>query len=112
MDKETRTWAMLLHLSLLLGFAFPLIGFVAPILIWQLKKAALPGIDAHGRMILNYMLSMFLYGIAATAFSLIGLGTIVGLALLLVGIVFPCVGAIKANDGMLWRYPLMLNLIR
>lgn len=112
MDKETRSWAMLLHLSLLLGLAFPLVGFVAPILIWQLKKAALPGIDAHGRMILNFMLSMFLYSIAAMVLSLVGLGAIVGLALLLIGIVFPCVGAIKANEGVLWRYPLMLNLIR
>jgi uncharacterized Tic20 family protein len=38
MDQETRNWAMLLHLSVLLGYAFPLVGMIVPVAIWQWKK--------------------------------------------------------------------------
>ena len=38
MERETRQWALLQHLSMLAGYAVPLAGLVAPIVIWQIKK--------------------------------------------------------------------------
>ena len=46
-EQQTRRWGLFVHLSVLAGFLVPLAGLVVPIVIWQLKKAELPGIDAH-----------------------------------------------------------------
>src|SRR5262245_53506559 len=62
-DEQTRQWAMFLHLSLLAGFVVPMAGLVAPILIWQLKKTELPGIDAHGKNALNWVISVLIYAV-------------------------------------------------
>ncbi len=62
-DLETRKWAFILHMSVLAGFALPPAGFIAPIVIWQLKKNELPGIDAHGKNAVNWIISAAgLYG--------------------------------------------------
>ncbi|MEQ1904162.1 MAG: DUF4870 domain-containing protein, partial [Pirellulaceae bacterium] len=55
MDQNTRTWAMILHLSVFAGYLVPMAGLLAPILIWQLKKNEMPELDAHGKMVLNFM---------------------------------------------------------
>src|SRR4030042_3119368 len=60
---QTRQWAMFLHFSLLAAFVLPIVGLVAPIIIWQLKKEALPAIDAHGKIVVNWILSMIIYGV-------------------------------------------------
>lgn len=57
-EQQTRQWAMFLHFSILAGFLFPLAGLVAPIVIWQLKKTELPGIDVHGKVVVNWILSL------------------------------------------------------
>jgi uncharacterized Tic20 family protein len=112
MDKETRTWAMLLHFSLLTGLAIPFAGLIAPIIIWQLKKEELPEIDAHGKMVLNFIISMLIYSVASVVLAFVFIGFILMLALAAIGIIFPIIGGIKANNGELWDYPLTLKLIK
>ncbi len=111
MDKETRTWAMLLHFSLLAGFVVPFAGLIAPIVIWQLKKEQMPEIDAHGKMVLNFIISMLIYSAVCFLLAFVLIGIVLGVGVFIMGIVFPIVGGIKANSGELWNYPLTLKLI-
>ncbi|MFK7737276.1 MAG: DUF4870 domain-containing protein [Pirellulaceae bacterium] len=111
MDKETRTWAMFLHLSLLAGYAIPLAGLVAPIIIWQIKKDELPAIDAHGKMALNFIISMFLYSLIAFVLTFVVIGFFLFLALAAAAVIMPIIAAIKANKGELWNYPLIIKFI-
>lgn len=112
MDANTRNWAMILHLSLLSGFIIPLAGLVAPIAIWQLKKEEMPELDEHGRMILNFIISMFIYGVVSGILVVVFIGVLMLIALGIMGVVFPIIGGIKANNGEFWKYPLTLNLIK
>jgi hypothetical protein len=64
LEQETRQWAMFLHLSILAGFVVPMAGLVVPIIIWQVKKADLPGIDAHGKNAFNWIVSKIIYLVA------------------------------------------------
>lgn len=111
MDKETRLWAMILHLSVLAGYAVPFAGLVAPIVIWQIKKEQLPEIDAHGRMVANFLISIFIYGVIAGLLVFLLIGVPLLIALSVIGVVFPIIGGIKANNGELWKYPGILSLI-
>jgi uncharacterized Tic20 family protein len=111
MDKETRTWAMLLHLSLLAGYVIPLAGLVAPIIIWQIKKDELPGIDAHGKMALNFIISMFLYSLIAFVLTFVVIGVFLFFVLAAAGVIMPIIAGIKANNGELWNYPLVIKFM-
>lgn len=108
-DKETNQWALMLHLSQFAGFIVPVAGFVAPIIIWQLKKNDLPGLDIHGRIVTIWMLSELVYAVVLflmmLTIILIPVVWIAGMVLGVVGVVYPILGAIKANDGIVWKYP-------
>ncbi len=110
-EAQTRQWAMFLHLSLLAGFLVPLAGLVVPIVIWQLKKDELPGLDVHGKVVMNWIISLVIYGIVSCLLVLLLIGIPLLLALGLVSIVFPIIGAIKANEGVVWKYPLSITFL-
>lgn len=110
--NDSKTWAMFLHLSQLANFLVPVAGIVVPILIWQLKKNEMPELDAHGKVVVNWMISAFIYGIGCVLLSFVFIGIPLLFALIAVAIIFPVIGGIKANNGELWQYPLSLKLIK
>ncbi len=110
-ETQTRQWAMFLHLSQLAGFLVPLAGFIVPIVIWQLKKQELPGIDAHGKVVVNWIISGLIYAIACCVLIIVLIGIPLLLALGIIAIIFPIVGAIKANEGVVWKYPLTITFL-
>ena len=109
-DQETRQWATFLYLSLLAGLVVPGAGFVLPIVLWQIKKNELPGIDAHGKVVANWIISALIYGVISgmLVFVLVGFPLLGILGLLT--LIFPIIGAIKANEGELWVYPLSIRV--
>ena len=108
-EADARQWATFLHLSLLAGFVLPGAGFVLPIVLWQVKKNELPGIDAHGKVVANWLISALIYSVVCglLTFVLIGLPLLAVLGLL--AIIFPIIGAVRANEGILWPYPLSIR---
>jgi len=109
---EQKQMGLFLHLSLLIyAFAFP-IGAVAPILIWQLKKDDIPGLEAHGKMVANRMISLAIYFAISFVLAFILIGFLGFLAFGIMAIVFPIIGGIKANNGELWEYPLTIKFLK
>lgn len=104
-----RSWLVLLHLSLFLGHLVPFAGYVAPIMIWQLMKDGMPEMDQHGRNVANWIVAStfyhLLFGVLCVA--LVGIPFLI-LAVVL-SIVFPIIGAVKASQGVAWRYPLTMR---
>ena len=111
-DPAVRQWATFLHLSLLAGLVVPGAGFVLPIILWQIKKDELPGIDAHGKVVVNWLISALIYGVICGMlfFLLIGIPLLCVLALL--SLIFPIIGALRANEGVVWKYPLSIRFSR
>eukprot|EP00913_Durusdinium_trenchii_P035296 g33026.t1 len=109
--QQTNLWAMILHVSQFGFYAFPIAGVIAPIVIWQIKKDELPEIDRHGRMVINWMISLTIYAVVSGILVLVLIGIVMLIALGIVAVVFPVIGAIKANQGEFWRYPMTITLI-
>ena len=111
-DQQTRQTAMFLHLSQFAGYVIPFAGLIAPILIWQMKKNDMPAIDAHGKVVMNWILSAIIYGVISVILMFVLIGIPMLLALGLMAVIFPIVGGIKANNGELWKYPLSISFFK
>jgi uncharacterized protein len=102
-------YCMLLHLSQFTGYAVPIAGFALPIVMWAVNKDAYPEVDAHGKVILNWMISVLIYGAVFFILSFVLIGIPLLVALGLCGIIFPIIAAIKSNEGVVWKYPLSIK---
>ena len=111
-QKDVKLWAMLIHFSLFAGYVVPFAGLIAPILLWQIKKADLPEVDAHGKMVVNWIISSCIYLFVGGLLTFVVVGFAVLLAVAVMAVVFPIVGGIKANNGEFWKYPLTIEFIK
>lgn len=105
MDAKTRQWAMVLHLSLLAGFIIPLAGVIAPVVVWQVLRANHPALDEHGYIVVNWIISAFIYGAVAVALIFAGVGIPILFGLAILTVFYAIMGGVKANEGTTWPYP-------
>ena len=110
-NKDARQWAMFLHLSLLAGCVVPGAGLVVPIVIWQVKKEEYPELDQHGKAALNWILSLLIYSLIGIVLACVYVGFFILIALGICSVVFPIIAGIKANEGVLWQYPLAIRFL-
>jgi uncharacterized Tic20 family protein len=110
--EDVSQWAILLHLSQFLVYFLPPFGLVAPIVIWQYKKNEMPEIDDHGKVVTNWVLSAMVYLVASIVLCLVVVGIPMLLAVMILSIVYPVIGAVKAARGQVWRYPLTIDFIK
>jgi uncharacterized Tic20 family protein len=104
---------LFLHLSgLAFALVFPL-GIVLPIILWQTQKDKTPALDAHGKMVTNWMISATIYGVISFVLMFFIIGFLTGAAVWLLAIIFPIIGGLKANnEGELWEYPLTIKFLK
>ncbi len=112
MSQEARQWAMFIHLSQLANLLVPPAGTILPIVLWQVKKNDMPGIDAHGKMVTNFLISILIYGFVSFILSFVLIGIPLLIAVAVISIVFPIIGGIKANNGEFYKYPLTITFIK
>lgn len=111
-DSEVRNWAMFLHLSVLAGyFLVPIAGLIAPIVIWQVQKDKMPELDVHGKIVVNAMISYFIYSLISGLLSLVLIGIPFLIAVAIMMVACPIIGGLKASNGEIWHYPLTISFI-
>lgn len=111
--REDRQLLMLTHLSQLLDLVTGIGGFIVPLVIWLTQRDKILGMDAHGKMILNFQISIFIYSIVSVPLILLfGLGIFLLIGIGIISIVFPIINAIKVNNGEIPSYPLSIEIIK
>ncbi len=118
-NNSLRPWGMdasafclLMHLSQLSNYIIPGLGVALPIVMWATNKEDSAEIDAHGKNIMNWMLSALIYGVICAILTVVYVGTLGLFALGLCNLAFVIIGAVKANKGQLWRYPLSIRFFK
>ncbi len=100
------------HLTQLLTYVTGFGGIIAPLIIWLTQKNKVDQMDEHGKAILNFQISIFIYSIISIPLILaFGLGILILILIGVLALVMPIVNAIKASNGELPSYPLSLNFI-
>lgn len=110
--KSERTWAMLCHLSALAGFIVGIGYIIAPLVIWLIKKDQYPLVNDQGKESVNFQISMTIYAAVAAVLVLIAIGIPLLFAILVFDIIQVIIASIRANEGIAYRYPLTIRLIK
>ncbi|CAG4974908.1 hypothetical protein LYB30171_01779 [Lysobacter luteus] len=122
-SAEERQWAMFAHLSALVGGLLTSAAggwgtFIGPLVIWLVKKDTMPFVNDQGKEALNFNITVAIICLALVLLSIVtlGIGLIIAIpAWVIVGIawlVLTILAAVKANEGVAYRYPLTLRLIK
>ena len=111
-SKEERTWAMVCHLSAFAGHLFPFGHIIAPLIIWILKKDQSELVDDQGKESLNCQISFTIYGAIAVVLCFVAIGFLILPAIWLADVILVIIAAIKANEGVKYRYPFILRLVK
>ena len=123
-SAEQRQWAMFAHLSALVGAI--LTGawgggwgcFIGPLIIWLMKKETMPFVDDQAKEALNFNITVAIVAVVLVLLTVmtLGIGLVIAIPVgIVVGIawlVFTIIAAIKANEGVRYRYPFTLRLVK
>jgi hypothetical protein len=110
--REDRQLLVITHLSQLVTLVTGFGSLIVPLIIWATQKEKVSQMDAHGKNIINFQLSLIVYCIICIPLILLfGLGLLGFLVLGIVAIIFPVINAIKASNGENPTYPLSFNFI-
>ena len=111
-SREARQWAMFCHFSAFLGMWFPCGSLIGPLILWQMKRESDPFIDDQGKEALNFQITVAI----ASAICYVLMFILIGFALLglvLIGaVVLVVIAGVKANDGVVYRYPFTWRPIK
>lgn len=110
-SKEERNWATLAHVSALLAFFTVIGGIIGPLVIWLLRKEDMSFASDQAKEALNFQITVFLAGIVSAILCLILIGFVLLAILALVDLILIIIAAVKASEGVAYRYPFNLRLI-
>jgi uncharacterized Tic20 family protein len=105
-SKDARMWAMLCHLLAIFT------SFIAPLIIWLVKKEEDPFIDNQGKEALNFQITVVIAMFVSGLLTFICIGFLLGIAVWVIDLVFCIMGTVKANKGIAYRYPVSIRFIK
>lgn len=111
-DRQARMWAMLCHLSAFSFWIIPFGHILGPLIIWLIKRDDHPFINEQGKESLNFQISLSIYLIVSAILVLALIGFVLFFIVGIVGFIFVIVAAVKANEGVSYRYPLTIRFLR
>lgn len=109
--RSERTWAMLAHLLPLPAVSVAVGHILAPLIIWLIKREESAFVDNQAKEALNFQISFTIYGLICGALALACVGFFLLIALSVAWVVLSIIGAVRANDGIAYRYPLTIRLV-
>jgi uncharacterized Tic20 family protein len=106
LTEEEKTLALLSHILCFVG------GFLAPLIIWLLKKDQSAYVAEHAQESLNFQISIMIYSFIAGLLCFVLIGFVLLPAIGVFMLVVVILATIKAYNGEMYRYPLTLRLIK
>ena len=117
-SSEERTWAMIAHLSAFSAFVTVIGCVLGPLIVWLVKRDTMPFAADQAKEALNFNITLAIAGCALVLLCIVtfGLGILiawpVGIVLAIAWFVLTIIAAIKANEGVAYRYPFTLRLVK
>jgi uncharacterized Tic20 family protein len=110
--QDERTWGMLAHLTAFSGFLIPFGNIIAPLIVWLAKRDQSQFVADQGKESLNFNITVLLAGAVCWALVYVLIGILLGVALFFYWLAMIIVAGIKASEGIRYRHPFTLRLIK
>ena len=107
-NSDEKTWALIAH------FGGILVGFIAPLVALLAKGNESPTVRAHAVEALNFQITWGIATVIASVVAVCTLGILFFLPMItwIVVIVFSIIAGMKANEGVLYHYPMTWRLVK
>lgn len=103
--SDARTMSLLAHIG------GPVVGFVAPLVIFLIYKDRDGFVRDNSLEALNFQIFLAIAYVVSIITMFVGVGFLLFFAVWILSIVFAIQGAVAANKGQPYRYPLSLRLV-
>jgi|SRR5580704_765216 uncharacterized Tic20 family protein len=104
--SDEKTLAVLSHILALVG------GFIAPLIIYLIKKDESKFVGDHAKESLNFQITLFLSFIVCFILVFVLIGIFLIWILSIAALILIIVATIRASEGKIYRYPFNLRLIK
>lgn len=111
-SKDECTWGLIAHLSSLAGYFIPFGNVIGPLVVWIVKKDESAFIADQSKEAMNFQITVMLAIMVCIPLMFVCIGIPMAIAVGIADLVFTIIAAIKANDGVMYRYPMTLRLIK
>lgn len=105
-STDDKLLIILCHLSAFLGA-----GIILPLVVYLVKKNETGVTAEHAKEVLNFHLSLLVYALVSLLLVLAGIGVLLMAAIGIGSVVLAIVAAVKASEGVLYRYPATIRFI-
>jgi uncharacterized Tic20 family protein len=111
LSSDERNWGMFCHLAALAGFIIPFGNIIGPLIVWLMKREEYPLVNDQGKESLNFQISILIYIAISVVLALLLIGFLLLVAIGVFSLVMIILAAMKANEGVSFRYPLCIRFI-
>jgi uncharacterized protein len=107
-SQDDKTMAMIGHLSGIVA------GFIGPLVIWLINKDKTDKgwLNDQAKEALNFQITIIIAYIIAGILTFVLIGMLLIPVILLVNLILCILAGMKANEGVDYRYPFALRLIK
>lgn len=105
--SDEKTVALLSHILTLV----PGVGFLAPLIIYLIKKNESPYVAYHSRESLNFQITLFFAYLISGVLCLILIGFLMLMVVGIAHLVLVIIATVRASEGNLYRYPVNIRLV-
>jgi len=105
--SDSRGWAVAAHL-----LPFISLAIIGPLFVWLIKRDEDEYVEDQAREALNFQLSLLIYGIVSAILIIVIIGILLLVAVAIFGLVWSIIAAVNAANGVRYRYPLTMRMVK
>ncbi len=112
-SQDEKTWGIIAHLSALSGYIIPLFGWIiGPLVVYLIKKEQLPFAAGEAKSALNFQITVAIAALVCFPLVFVCIGIPLLALIGLFDLIFMIVAAVKASDGVPYKYPLTFPFVK
>lgn len=104
--SDEKTMAILSHILTIVS------SFIAPLIIYLLKKDESAYVAEHAKESLNFQITLFILYIVSFILVFVLVGILLLWLLPIAGLILVIIATIKASENKMYRYPFNFRLIK
>ena len=110
--QDERTWGMVAHLAALGFFVLPFGNIIGPLIVWLVKRDHSAFVAMHAKEALNFNITVLIGALVCCVLFAFSIGILFGAVLGVFWLILTIIAALKANEGLAYRYPFSVRLVK